>query len=668
MKYSSLPYKKEQILKVEPPIKGVNNYDKAGKIDPLQAVRLNNVIIENGCIKNRMGLNSNFTNLLDLEDFYNPFGVETFLTDCEVSIDGKNGKIAVAYVKNDEATHIYRMFLVSGDSSCEKMGDIYFGRTSEFVFYTPVNILFFKAAPQTGGGIFAFVQLANMYAPSSTETRIYEIDSEYKNWQQYISSYIPTVYINGRGNAYEEAKANDTAYTGTPKNLETLNLLDGVFYAYYSSDGYSSLFRLPYADLADRSVSCKLYSDPSNYIKWVIYEGQTSSAEMDCNGKKVKMYVDRLTGTVYFKCGNENMPLPVMSLYPQNNICFTAVRETGYSFDDIVSCKIAVPCGNKVFFANGNRQSEIFVCDKDNPFYFPQCFNNSVGDDGGKVTAMCSTGEKLFAFKETGVYSVELKGEKYLNKVALLADNTSYFKDLGDFEITRISNNWGCDNPDTLKVIGKKPIWLSKSGEICTVENNSVKTVSQNIDKKSLEIFNGNSSSATSLNSYILMNENNVFVLNMNGGLSASYFWDFPEKISLIGAVSNGDETAFLVNTKDTLLFYAAFLKGDKDIVLISETEYEEYPFQKVICTKNFLESSSTKRINRVVLNCEYDKELQLEIGSKAFKESFVLSQNNQTKENETDIILGKFGTKSVALELKTKGNIVFEGAEIFYS
>ena len=69
-----------------------------------------------------------------------------------------------------------------------------------------------------------------------------------------------------------------------------------------------------------------------------------------------------------------------------------------------------------MFFANGKRKSEIFVCDKDNPFYFPRCFNNRVGDDGGNVTAMCSTGEELYAFKKSGVYSVDLKGEKISNK------------------------------------------------------------------------------------------------------------------------------------------------------------------------------------------------------------------------------------------------------------
>ena len=319
MKYSSLPLQKEQVLKVEPPIKGINNYDKPSDIEPQQAVLLKNIVIENGCIKNRMGLDSKNQNLFDLEDFYNPLNIEFFITDNELAVGDKTGKITVAYIKNDEATHIYRIFLVCGDSYSEKIGDIYFNRVTDSIFYTPSNIVFFNAAPQNGGGLFAFVKLSNMHDTESTENRIYEIDSQYKNWNMHSSTYIPTVYINGRGNAYEEAKINGTVYTGQPKDLETLNLINGTFKAYFSSDGYSSLFRLPYSNLANTSVTCILYWDTTNYVKWVVYEGQISSTEMTVNGKEVKMYVDRTTGTVFFRCGSEIMPLPAMKLYPQNN-------------------------------------------------------------------------------------------------------------------------------------------------------------------------------------------------------------------------------------------------------------------------------------------------------------------------------------------------------------
>lgn len=669
MKYSPLSFKKDNVFKIYPPLKGINNYDSTGESDPLEAVRLNNVIIENGCIKNRKGLNAEYKNLLDLEGFYNSLNVDVSLTDCEFSVDGVTGKIAVAYVKKDDSSNIYRVFLVGSDSTIKRLGDMFFNRSSEFVFYVPTSITFFKAKPQSGGGLYAFVRLHNMYGTASTQNRIYEIDAEYKNWNQYNTSYTPTVYINGRGNAYDVAKDNGTVYTGQPKFLETLNLLEGTFKAYYSSDGYSSLFTLPYTDLANGTVSCKLYTDASNYIKWVVYEGQTSSLEVTCNGKAVKMYVDRINGFVYFKSGTANMPLPVMGLCQQNNICFTATKDTGYSFDDIVSCEIAVPSGNKVFFANGKRQNEIFVCDKDNPFYFPQCFNNSVGDDGAKVTAMCSTGEELFAFKETGVYSVKLRGEKTLNKALLLADDTSYFKDLGDFDITRISNNYGCENLHSLKILGKTPIWFSKGGEVSVIKNHTVKPVTQKIDKKVLEIFKDNGTVATvSLNSYILMNKNKAFVISVEDDLSVSYFWDFPEKLTFIGGVSDGEKNAFFVKTDSTFLFYTAFLSGEKDIVLTAKDESEEFPVIKTIGTKKFLESNSKKIIKRVVLDCDFNKELKFLVDGNSVKEKFLLSRNDLSKEKDTDVVVGRLSTKSVALNFETKGDIVFKGAEIFYS
>ena len=159
-----------------------------------------------------------------------------------------------------------------------------------------------------------------------------------------------------------------------------------------------------------------------------------------------------------------------------------------------------------------------------------------------------------------------------------------------------------------------------------------------------------------------------ALLLNSEDDLWASYIWEFPTNVNLLGAVSNNEKITFIVNTDSTKLFYTALLGGENDKVLINKNETEEYDIEKIINTKNFLDSSFKKRINRVALNCDFTKRMQLEIMGKSLKERFLLSPNDITAENEVDIILGEFGTKTVALNLKTNGEIIFKSADIFYS
>ena len=672
MKYSPLSSKKENILRIPMPDKGINTSELIGEIADNQAFFAKNIIFENGCIKTRQGLKNELEDILDVSDYLPADNVEYRITDTEYTYEGKKGRIAVADIRYDDTLYINSMFLVFSDCSVKPIGQIFYNRVDSDIFYLPKYILFFVGAPTRGAGIYAFVCLTNEGDPTESEYAIYEVGTDYNKWEMCTSYYIPTIYVNGRGNLYEEARALNQAYTGTPKTLETLNILQGVFYAYYSSDGLSYSFRMPYSDLADKAVVCRIYYNTENYSEWVVYSGKNSSAEVSFMGQKVIMNVNRLTGTVNFTCEEKNYPIPVMPLYKENNMRFQAVKETEQNYNDIVSCKFIVSHSNRLFFAGGNKKNKIYSADNSNPLYFPECYNNDIGSSDGNIKALCSVGDRLLAFKEGEIYSVSINEGKYLNKISLLSDNSKYFKDIGSFVIKRIVSDVRCSIRGGLRSLGNFPIWQGNDYKIYTLSGDKIKLVSKEIDSLIKELFaDKNNSFEVSGNNYILMNRNNAVIIDLTDDKNSAYYWEFPKKIKIIGAVSGGENTAFIINCDGEDICRSAYLKGNDDIITLPETQTESFPIETEFVSKQFLaENHVKKHIKRAELTLRSMGDAKLCIGDYNCFEEFDLSEKGICSEDDIchSIIADIYGAKAIGIRLKAKGNITLGSAVIYYN
>ena len=670
MKYSSFN-SKEQTINVPAAIKGINNSLERCYISDQEAYFMKNIAIENGKLVTRKGLSATTENILNTSNVNYADGADFVMTDNVITVNGKTGKIGVLKIVYDTTLHTYRIFMVLDDGTFDTLGDINFNRLDDSTFYIPTNITFFTGKSSTGGGIFAFVSLMNLYDFSATVNRIYEVDSEYKTWGLISSKYIPTVYINGRGDLYEKAKAENLAYTGTPKNLETINMLTGAFYAYYSSDGYSSSFRLPYSLLADNTVTCRIYTAPDSYAEWSVISGSSESSAVSFLGSQVTLHIDRPTGVAQFKVDSTDKAIPIMEFYRQNNIRFLAFKDTASSFDDIVSCKISVSQGDKTFFTGGKKGAKIFVCDYENPLYFPECFNNDIGIPDSEVKAICTLEDELIAFKDGGIYSVRLKEGAYLNKIALLSDNSTYFKDMGSFTVKEISRGVSCHRKETLKILKNKPVWQGTDGRVYILKSGVPQMLSQKIESIILSLFPKDETFAVvDGNNYILMSGNKAVIINI-GNEPYQLFWEFPEEVTLLGAENKGESTAFVLRYSNTNYFFTAVLSGEEDAIVDNKWQTVNSPIEYEIMTKGFLsEISGKKHINRVKLNIEHNEDMKLTVGDDGEAVEFKLRASKCSFENSKpiDVITDIFVKDSIGLRLSGKGGISLGTSNIYFT
>ena len=125
------------------------------------------------------------------------------------------------------------------------------------------------------------------------------------------------------------------AYTAQPKFLEAQNILTGRFKSYFTSDGQSNAFRLPYSGLANETVMCRIYINLTKYTDWTILSNSTSDTQTFYNSA-ITMNVDRSKGMIYFTTSDgADYPIPIMSMYHENNICVRAGKQYGEELKEI---------------------------------------------------------------------------------------------------------------------------------------------------------------------------------------------------------------------------------------------------------------------------------------------------------------------------------------------
>ena len=670
MKYNSLKKTKEKIISIPFLDGGINFSANQNKIENNQLTYAKNVICNEDIIKTRLGLSGNSNGVLDISQFSDAYYIDFKVTDTEVFIDGNYGKIAFGFIDYGDSNIIYKMFFISSNSSQRSIGEIYFGRVDSETFYIPTNITFYSGFSSEGSGIFAFVSLANMYNSLKKEYRIYELDNTFEAWSHRYSYYIPTIYINGRGNAYETAVENNYISQNKPTELESLNMLDGRFYAYYSSDGFSNSFKLPFSQISEESVVCRIYYTLQDYAEWIVYMG-SDSATTTFNGKNVTMNVNREKGVVYFTYEQANFAIPTTDIYKENNIRILAKKDIEDSFSDVVSCGFSKPLDSRIIFAGGQKADRIYYCDYENPLYFPITTNNTVGTDETSVKALTNVGDKVYIFKGSSIYTVSLSKGKNLSSAFVLRDNDSVFKTPDSFDIRTISNKTnGCKN-NTIAVYNNLVFWQGEDSNIYSVSS-SGKII--NLSEKCKEFLKMNFSQDEifadfTYNNYFLCCDNKAFIMVYKENNPTWYFWEFPEEIKLSGLIFSNGDIAFLCRKKDTSLAYTAKLEGEADVCISPSFEEIRYNIKSYIKTKSFNLNSGyiKKRINRVILKMAQKGKSKIRIGTDKDYIEFNLNPSDISEENLIDLITNLYGLNTVSISVSSDKVINLVGADIYY-
>ena len=592
VKYKTINSKNEKIIKIKLPENGIDMYSDSNYAE--------NMIFKNGRFETRKGLNANVENILDIADFEGVASADFKLTDTIFYKENKPFQIAYCDIDFDYSNRFFKVFLIDEDLISQNAGYIHFQRAADDIFYVPENIIFYTGKPQNGGGIFAVVLLKNLYNGKAKEAAIFEINEDFNSWSRVTEYYIPTVYINGRGNLFEFAEQTGQVCNKTPKDLENLNLLNGRFYAYYSSDGYSTSFRLPFLDITQSSVICRVYTSLDKFTEWQIFEGE-NSAEQEFFNTSVKMNVDREKGTVFFTAQAGDFAIPLMNSFKENNIRILAQTKTDASLLTIAPAKCSVMAGQDIYFSGCSDNNRIYYTSYDNPLYFPQLSDNYIGSADSSVNAICHLKDSLLIFKDREVYKAEIKHKKSLNTTALLTENGSIFYSVNSLNIKNISVKTGCSCKDSLAVTNNGCIWYTQ-GKIYKLSNSSNEI--QDISKEILPFIN--SLSETEKESAFGICKGNFYILSLLSKAviidienTAKYIYKLPDNIKIIGALKIADK-AILCKANSGDFAFIGTLSGNKDTSL--NYTYGQY-------NKEFYDIKSSFKLLNITLGNMFERQ-----------------------------------------------------------
>ncbi|MBQ8202697.1 MAG: hypothetical protein IJZ75_00250 [Clostridia bacterium] len=596
MKYGSIKEADSKQFRI-PYLNGGINLNDEEFIEDNQLSSCSNMWFKNGALRTRLGIGAVEGSVVGRYDEYSQCIIPFKMTDSSVYLDGKQYAIAYCLDGDYVSYELLRVFLVSGEGEIRETAPIYLRRTSEELFYRFSNAVFFSAASSDGGGIYIFM---TVWQKDEEYYRIYEINSDLSGWQQIYSSqcYTPIIYMNGRGASYPENDNELIYYSAKPTEPEALNMLNPTFKAYFTSDNFSSVFKLPVTELDNSSVICRVYVSPYAYGQWAINEGETTSTII-FNSVSVELSVDRASGILTFTSGGAPYPIPYMALYGGNNMEITAHKTVENAFDRVVGSKRVVGYNSRLYFCgNKYKPDEVYSVRTSSPLYFPINSKVSVGDRTSPVTALGVVCNKLIAFKPNEIYKINVTvGDSYTPE-GILSVKKAGFMHNDTLTTTAVHTSIGCDCPETLKNCSNRLVWLSSTGKVYTLatttygKENNIFSVSANIENF-LKSFNKDKLkkiyAADTDGYYMLVFDKRIAVMdyrikdfgfpakyageNENGGAISWYMWDYCVELDEATVTKVDGNVLFACNSEDLKYQYISRLQGEKDVIIKTDEE-----------------------------------------------------------------------------------------------
>lgn len=522
-----------------------------------------NMRYDRGVLKTREGL---LAESGDIIASVSPFsdGVTFYVTPGYFKIKGKYKKIAVATEIEDDAYYHCNIFFADADGNRTAAGSVTFNRISTEDFYQPVNMLFYSGKPVNGGGIFLLITKNNIYNTEEKSYSIFEISKDCTEWNEVQRFYEPIVYINGRGTRYEEARSTGLAFTGKPTLLEARNMLTDRFKAYFTSDGHSSCFRLPFTGLSSESVLCRVYVKPNEYADWLIQSNE-SSATRKFFTADITLNVDREKGTVYFTDSSGDYAVPMMGLYHENNICVTASKQNDEQDSVIFGAVCCDNIGGKTVFGSNIKGAEVFTVSDNNPLYFSSGSSVSLGVNGS-IKSLLSLDGYIFAMCEREIIKLKLTAGSALNSNSLLADNDSVFYGSDKFTVSKFSESFGIRFGRTCRACGENIVWQDEKGNIYRISSKGGEpaVISRGAGAFAAEALSAFAECAGT--KYILLCGGKAVIIDLEKSENVPVLlWDFGG-ITPVGIVCGGEKIRFFAVGSDGNVFYSAGLSGGSDV------------------------------------------------------------------------------------------------------
>lgn len=525
---------------------------------------LKNCTLKDGKIENRKGFVAN-PNSIILKQYGFTDGEKSFsITENFLFIDGQYGRVAVDMLDNLMGTVTYSLLFLTAGGDKRTLGYI------EFTSGHPDSFTVFLGAKTIGSGIYFMSRLC--YKDGRDDfVSIRELTEDHRFWVLLPEEklYTPTLLANGRGESYHFATVGEKELRlPEPVLPQAKNMLTPRFKARYTTDGSSSAFSLPFAEIDSSAVSAELDLKGEKY-SFFIAEGSSASAQVKIGAESTTMHIDRISGRISFKCG-ENVTYAPAFTGEYNNLTVTASKTEAQdkilasSFTACQKIEGSVPAGKNeitLFYGNKLMPAMVLANSPESPLYFSKKVVYSLGNPEKGVLHIADMGGKVFAFKEGKAFIGEIKlSEKEVGTSLQFFEGVISFK--GQSEIPL------CPRPETVRAQGGSILLQSEDNSVWEITLGANSTVSA----KRIE---GNTEQAdfaiTLEDKYLLIKDKTATVFWKNGGEYVMGRWSLPARAT--GGLSYLEKTAVFFEYKDDLVYimFPASYKGDEDIFLLSE-------------------------------------------------------------------------------------------------
>lgn len=290
---------------------------------------------------------------------------------------------------------------------------------------------------------------------------------------------------------------------------------------FFTSDGTSTDYVLPYTGLASTTLIVKVLNTNASPMTWVTY---TEVPDVSASSGNV-FQVNRTTGVVKFKTAPpQSNPATVNTV---DVTCYTQGTEQTKAINSIMQCTCSIvyggnsdlavvlggtPAQPNTYFWSGNTSAGL------DPTYFPADYYNFAGSDATQyITGFGRQQNMLVIFSEKCVGKSSFTSETISERTYL---NLSY---------TSINSNIGCDVPGSIQLIENNLVFANTYAGVyiltdtSTYGENTVYRISRNVngDGKSRGLL----SDLRAENAVICsLDDNQRYWLCINDHV---YLWDF---------------------------------------------------------------------------------------------------------------------------------------------
>ena len=569
---------------------GVNLREQPTSVEENQCSKINNMWYKNGCLQNRPAININENNKLYDIDSSHAFFTEFHIFDSKIAPSEEFSRLAMSKEFLDSMVRL-KFFLIDGQGNTKPVAGLDFTRTTFDVFTLPhVNCAFYSPG-DSGSGIYIMLTMYNYESQdNNAHIRFYELSTDHSVWNNVSEEklYIPTVYINGRGNNY--GVVGENLKLPAPLFAEPRSMLTGAFKCCFTGDGISNYFMLPFNRLDNKTVTCRLNFGNQSAV-WTVAPGETVSNVQAVGGANIEMWVDRAEGSVNFRCNSSAAAVPLSNL---NALEITAYKTESSFLEALKNSTCYCEFASRIFLAGlEGKINGVYYSAQSNPFYFPQQNKLYLGSAAQKVTALCVHSKLLIAFKDSKTYSITSKNVQEYNLENILAGSEEMPKQANVFCDT-LSEEIGCDCVKTIMNCGNHLVWLNSRGAVCTVvvsnqySKGNVYELSLNIEGflKEMDEYDLKRAVACIKDGYYIVFIGNRavamdytakgfrFVATCSDQRKTSrgifwYLWYFPNQIKFENAFTTGSDSVLICSRNDSDCYWCGTAKlfGSEDCI-----------------------------------------------------------------------------------------------------